>query len=71
MSYVKTQTAFPLTTFQKYLTHTKKFLYNVTSFFLAEKEIYLQSWAKYLDQSRESSRTGQDKKSLISTFTCF
>ena len=33
-------------------------------------KVYLlrQSWAKYLEQNREISKTGQDKKSLISTF---
>ena len=36
-------------------------------------KIYLlrQSWAKYLEKIEKSSKTGQDKKSLISTFGCF
>ena len=30
-----------------------------------------KSYAKYLEQIEKSSKTGQDKKSLMSTFACF
>ena len=33
--------------------------------------VYLQSWTKYLEQNRETCKTGQSKKSLISSFTFF
>ena len=31
----------------------------------------LQPWAQYLEQNRESRKTREEKKSLISTFACF
>ena len=30
--------------------------------------VYLQCWTKYWEQSKETSKIGQDQKSLISTF---
>ena len=38
--------------------------------FMTFPTIHLQSWAIYLEQNRESSKTGQEKKSFISTFAC-
>ena len=32
---------------------------------------YLQSWTKYWGKIEKSSKTGSDKKSLVSTFACF
>ena len=61
--------------FQEYILMalSYRFIHNV-EVAIKDKERYfsnLQSWAKYLKKIEKSSKTGKEKKSLISTFACF
>ena len=57
--------------FEKVLVLKDEILSLVRNFCQLFKSNFLQSWTKYLEQSKEIQKTGQDFKNIISIFACF